>query len=260
MNTEVSPTDVIRSCWVWGASFSWMAGAWAATTALGPIIPWQRSHKWLMKPAIVRCLDATGSDVEILQHPNFDPERRSVFCQNHVNLMDAHAACTAIPHAFCGLMNWWHFKVPVYGWLMTMGHGIPVPPKRPGRFREIAAAARLRADEGLSILVFPEAHRTLDGRVRPFRSGVFRMARDAGLPVVPLAARGMFEMMHKGSLVVRPTKISLLLGPQLETAGLSDEALDRLAEDVRQMIVAFVEKGEVHESIDSPNQKDKRDW
>lgn len=243
---------LLRSAFAWGGSFAWMSGVFTATAALSPILPWQRTHRWIGGPGMAFCLRLTGSSVEVLSDPRFDPERRSVFCQNHVNLMDAHAAAAAIPHAVCGLMNWWHFKLPVYGWLMSISQGIPVPPKRPGRSREIAEAARERAARGLSILVYPEGHRTLDGAVRKFRSGVFRMAREAGLPVVPLATWGMFDMMRKGSPLIRPSRIRVFRGPQVETAGLSDDELEALIDGVQAVVAAFAENGEIpHELIDA---------
>ncbi len=37
-------------------------------------------------------------------------------------------------------------------------------------------------DQGHSILAFPEGHRTRDGRVRPFKRGVFHIARELDIP------------------------------------------------------------------------------
>ena len=50
-----------------------------------------------------------------------------------------------------------------------------------------------------SILAFPEAHRTMDGRVQRFRRGLFLIARDVGLPVVPVAITGWYETARKGA-------------------------------------------------------------
>ncbi len=240
---------IARSGMVWGASFATMGGVFGAAAALAPVLPFRRTHRFIGAPGMALCLRYTGSEVEVLRHPGFDPGRPSVFCQNHVSLFDAHAACAAIPGPFCGLMNWWHFHVPFYGWLMRLSEGIPVPPRRPGRYAEVARAARGRAAKGLSILTFPEGHRTLDGRVGPFRSGAFRMARDAGLPVVPLASRGLFELMPKGTPLVRPSRVRLLVGPQLETAGLDDEGLAGLAAAVASVVSAFAERGEADERL-----------
>jgi 1-acyl-sn-glycerol-3-phosphate acyltransferase len=177
-------TQVVYSAAVWTVAFAWMGGV-ATTWAVSSLfVSTRKTHNYIGGPGMGACLKITLSKVEIIYDPDFDPERRSVFCQNHVNLLDAHAACASIPHAFCGLMNAWQFKIPFYGWIMRLADGIPVG-EGASRYREVAAAARDRAAKGISILVFPEAHRTTDGKVHEFKKGVFLMAREARLPIVP---------------------------------------------------------------------------
>ena len=67
-------------------------------------------------------------------------------------------------------------------------------PRTAGRTAELTAAAQDRVKRGLSILVFPEGHRTRDMKVGPFKRGVFFMARDANIPVVPLAVHGIHQV------------------------------------------------------------------
>ncbi|MFT7580152.1 MAG: 1-acyl-sn-glycerol-3-phosphate acyltransferase, partial [Myxococcota bacterium] len=171
---------------------------------------------------------------------NFDRKQTSVFCQNHVNLLDAFTACASIPQPFVGLMLAWHFKVPGYGWMMRATNGIPVHSGE-RRTQLLCEAARDRASKGLSILSFPEAHRTLDGKMRPFKRGVFFMARDAELPIVPLAVRGMFEVNRKGSGVIRPGKVDVYVGPQLATAHLDDQGITDLAARIGTAMSRYVD-------------------
>ncbi|MCA9692535.1 MAG: lysophospholipid acyltransferase family protein [Nannocystaceae bacterium] len=240
-------TRVAHSTFVWGASFTVMSGVVVFGGGLAPFIPFKHTHTRIGGPGMGACLKIAAQDVDIYYHPDFDPERRGVYCQNHVNLMDAHAACAAIPHAFCGMMNAWQFKIPVYGWIMTLADGIPVPKQASGRYEAVAQAARDRADKGISILTFPEAHRTLDGGVRPFKRGVFFMARSAGLPVIPLATHGMFHLMRKGSFLINPAPVKIFVGPQIDTVGLDDDQIGELADRMHAVVSAFSDTGEVPE-------------
>lgn len=244
MDILKKPAQVAFSTAVWTVSFAWMGAVTAVWATSAIFVPTRRTHNYIGGPGMATVLRFTLSDVEVLYHPDFDPERRSVFCQNHVNLLDAHIACKSIPHAFCGLMNAWQFKIPFYGWIMSLAKGIPVPTGK-SRFRAIAEAAKDRAGQGYSILAFPEAHRTLDGRVQEFKRGVFMMARGAALPVVPLAVRGMRDLMQKGSLLLKPAKIQVLVGPQIETAGLDDDQLQEVIARTQKIVTDFVERGEV---------------
>jgi 1-acyl-sn-glycerol-3-phosphate acyltransferase len=231
------------SVWVWLASVVWMSSVATLAFLLLPFVPFKRSHTWLGAPGMATCLRLAGARLKVTYAPGFDPERRSVFCQNHISVLDGHLACAVVPHAFCGLMNHTHFRIPGYGWIMRLARGIPVYPRSSGRTAEVAAAAKERADYGISILVFPEAHRTLDGDVRAFKRGVFFMARDAGLPVVPLAVRGLYRVNHKGSWRFRPGPVEVHVGAQVETAGLSDEEVIALAKRFEERIRAYVRTG-----------------
>jgi len=173
----------------------------------------------------------------------FEPKRVSVFVANHTSMLDGHIAIHALPHPFCGVENASHLAIPGYGWLMRMANAIPIP-KGVGRIEAVKDAARERASRGISVLAFPEAHRTMNGQLRPFRRGGFIMARDAGLPVVPFAIAGMYQVFPKGTWIVRPGHFEVYIGPTLETAGKTDDELEVLAAECSRIITAWCERRE----------------
>lgn len=232
-----------KSVGIWTGAFAWM-GAVSAVSAVGfTMFPYHKVHNGFMRPLFGSTVKFTGARFHVERLAGFDPQRPSLYCQNHVNIMDGHLASYVIQHAFCGMMEAHHFKIPGYGWIMRLAKGIPVYPRASGRTAEITEAARERIAQRLSILCFPEAHRTLDGKVRPFKRGVFFMARDAGIPIVPLAVRGFYDVARKGSWLLRSGDVHVQLGPQIETAGLSDDEVIQLAELVQERIARFVEDG-----------------
>jgi 1-acyl-sn-glycerol-3-phosphate acyltransferase len=132
--------------------------------------------------------------------------------------------------------------------VLKMANAIPVR-KGARRYEEISAAFRERASRGISILTFPEAHRTKDGNVQPFKRGVFRMARSAGLPIVPVCTRGAFRMLPKGAITSRPGMVEVWIAPQVETTGLSDRQLEILAERVREVMQIWIDRREKRPEI-----------
>ena len=235
--------QVVYSLAVWFAVFAGMAVViivWAVTTIFVGVREAQGRYG---NPVMAFCLRLTLSKLAVIRHPAFEPQRRSMYVQNHVNVMDAHAACFALSHAFCGVMNAWQFKIPFYGTIMRLADGIPVQSGSANRYREVAAAARDRAAKGISILVFPEAHRTVDGKVHEFKKGVFLMAREANLPIVPLATRGMFQLNRKGSWLFTPTKITIYVGAQIETSGITTDELRKVITRTETIIRDFTEHG-----------------
>ena len=183
-----------------------------------------------------------GIQTKIHYDEKFDPQCRSVFCQNHVNLLDGFIATASIPHVFCGLMHAWQFWIPIYGWLMKISQGIAVhQKKKSGKLQDIIEQAKKRKQMGYSILCFPEGHRTRDGHVHSFRKGMFFMARESGYPIVPIAVKGNYEINQKGSRLFHPGNLEVFVGPQCSTEGLSDMQIETLAQRTQQWIRQKVE-------------------
>ena len=240
--------DVLWAPWsaaVWTFAFAQMVGLAAVTLPLTLFIPFAKLQQWGPAYAMGWIPRLTLSRMRVHFDAGFDPRRVSMFFQNHVSVLDGHIALGSIPGAFCGMQKASYLKLPGYGWLMRLGNAIGVPPSgTPGRFEQMAEACQERASRGISILVFPEAHRTLDGKLLPFRSGVFEIARAAGLPIVPVAVRGMFDVLGKGRLVTRPGRIDVYIGPQIETTGLDETQVPALMERVRCIMEGWLERGE----------------
>jgi 1-acyl-sn-glycerol-3-phosphate acyltransferase len=66
--------------------------------------------------------------------------------------------------------------------------------------------------EGRLVGVFPEGTRTRDGRLNRGRTGVARMAAETGVPVIPCATVGTYQIAPPGTKVPRPHKISVVFG------------------------------------------------
>lgn len=210
----------------------------------------RRTHHFTMGGSLAACPRLTLSKFTVIKHPEFDPERRAVYAQNHVSMLDGHLACMVVPHAFCGLQLAWHFKIPAYGWIMKLTNGIPVYPHKDGRTAEITEAARDRIyNRKISILAFPEGHRTRDGKVGEFKRGVFFMARDAGAPIIPLAVRGIYDVNKRKSLLFRPGHVQIYLGKPMETEGLSDDEARQMAVDTQKIIADFADHGILPEGV-----------
>lgn len=236
----------------WSAAFSWMlVGASITLLLLLLGFHYRRVHVWVTAPIFKRVVQISLTRLQVHYHPEFDPSVRGVFAQNHINLLDGHVASWAIPHAFSGLMNAWQFNIPIYGWLMRMSKGIAVRKGRRDKvLEEISAAARERKEMGMSVLVFPEGHRTKDGRVGGFRRGVFAMARGADMPVVPIAVRGMYDVNRKGTTIFHPLRrVDVFVGPQIPVPPEDVEDIGAFADRVRDWIVRAIADGRMPERV-----------
>jgi len=246
--------QALYSAAIWTAAFAVMGvGAFITLPLLLVGFPYQKVHGWVTAPMFAATVPIATIRLRVHYHPDFDPEVRSVFGQNHINLLDGMLAAKVIPHAFSGLMNAWQFKIPIYGWLMSLSKGIPVDKtKRETLIEDISAAAKNRKEIGMSVLTFPEGHRTMTGNVGQFRTGVFRMAVNAGMPVVPIAVRGLYQVNNKNmGWFFRAFKtVDVFVGPQFDTTPYEGESASKLAKRVRAYLVSCLEHGEFPATTD----------
>lgn len=177
---------------------------------------------------------AVGLRVKFHVDPAIDSKTPYVFMQNHVNHLDVIACYCATPHFKQGIELAKHFKWPFYGWFMEARGTIGVVK---GSSESVKQGMIEELDRGHSILVFPEGHRTLNGRTKRFKRGIFHITGELGTPIVPVCVVGSFNFMRKGSLVMRPFRtIHVHMMAPIATKGLSTDELENLRDEVRGII------------------------
>ncbi len=188
-------------------------------------------------------LRLAGVTLEVRMAPGFDPARTSIFVGNHVNIFDPFVVCAAVPQFVRGFVRASHFGIPVYGWMMRRFGNVPVPDV-PSRASLVTMTVRAREalSAGMSLAAFPEGSRTRDGRVRPFRKGIFSLALACGVPVVPMSIVGSYEFFRTGSWLLHPGQITVHLHDTIETAHLGRADVDALCRHAHDVAAAPVEE------------------
>jgi 1-acyl-sn-glycerol-3-phosphate acyltransferase len=202
-----------------------------------------RPQRWFFR----NILRLAGVDFDVRYAPGFDRTRTSFFVCNHINIFDAFVIYSAIPQFVRGLELDSHFKIPAYGWMMKRFGNIPVSSNAsPTEYKRLLKRTREALDNGVSLIVFAEGTRTRDGRVGPFKNGVFRMAIQFGYPIVPMSIVGSYEFNRKGSWMLNPSSIVVHMHDTIETAGMSKNDADLLMERVHRIV-----SGPVNNHIDA---------
>jgi 1-acyl-sn-glycerol-3-phosphate acyltransferase len=186
-----------------------------------------RAWAWLI-------LKTTGVRVRVTGLEHVDPLRSYVVAANHQSIYDIPIMFTTLPMQLRIVAKESLGRIPFLGWhLQRTGH-LLVDRRNPGagilkRMASLVAAAR-------SVIVFPEGTRSTDGSVGRFKGGIFLLAIDSRLPILPVSiARSRFVMM-KGQLMVRPEEVSVTIHEPIATVGITREQARDFAEEVRAVI------------------------
>jgi 1-acyl-sn-glycerol-3-phosphate acyltransferase len=233
---------ILRSVFLWLISALHFFTVCTALVILGIFVD-PRHNDWPQRFFFRNILRFAGVRFKVSYAPGFDREKTSIFISNHINFFDAFVIYSAIPQFVRGLELDTHFKIPAYGWMMKRFGNIPVSRGGgPAQFKKTLEQVRSHVQKGISVIVFAEGTRTLDGHVGPLQKGAFVMARQIGCPVVPMSICGSFQFSRKGDWKLRPSTINVLIHNTIETHGLPKDGLDRLVEQVHQIISTPVEE------------------
>lgn len=149
-----------------------------------------------------------------------DPRGSYVFAANHASYMDIPAVLSLVPQQFRFFAKKGLFKIPFLGThLLRAGH-LPVERENPrAAIRIMSEAARIMAERGTSLLIFPEGGRSPQG-LREFKEGAAYIAIKAGVPVVPIAIIGMRELLPMESIHIRSGRVRVRVGDPIPTRGM----------------------------------------
>lgn len=169
-----------------------------------------------------------------------DPKGTYVFACNHGSYLDIPALLVVLPMQFRFFAKTGLFKIPFLGTHLKRGKHLPVDRTSPrASLKSMTEGARIVANEGIPVLLFPEGGRSAEG-LREFTEGAAYIAIKSGVPAVPLAIVGLRELLPMGSGNIRAGRIAVKVGDPIPTAGmkLSDRAelTARLYEEIARMM------------------------
>ncbi|GKW44667.1 1-acyl-sn-glycerol-3-phosphate acyltransferase [Planococcus sp. NCCP-2050] len=163
----------------------------------------------------------TKSKIEIDGLENL-PEGPVLLISNHEGNFDIPVLLSSIPKPFGFISKKEVKKLPIIPHYMEEMNCVFLDrTDRRSSFKSIAdSAEKLKA--GHSILIFPEGTRSKGGGVGDFKSGFMRIAKDSGVPIVPIAIHGTSAVMEKNNNKIRPTDIKVRVLKPIEADFIKD--------------------------------------
>jgi 1-acyl-sn-glycerol-3-phosphate acyltransferase len=166
-------------------------------------------------------------------------EAPRIFLSNHLSTVDIWALVPVLPVTTRFVSKRSIFWIPILGQAMMLAGFIGIDRKdRASAIRSLEGAAGT-VKAGASVILFPEGTRSRDGRLAPFKRGSFHLALQAGVPVVPVAISGTFNVVRPRSIVVHPGPVRVTFAPPIDVGPYADD-LEGLMARVRAEIAALL--------------------
>jgi 1-acyl-sn-glycerol-3-phosphate acyltransferase len=185
-------------------------------------------------------LGFAGVKVTVEWRGQLQPGQPYVFMANHTSAVDIWALFAALPVRVRFIAKKQLARIPLFGWAMWAGRFIFIDRANAVAARRSIEEAGRRIRGGDCVLLFPEGTRSRTGELGAFKKGGFHLAINAGVPIVPVALSGAREAMPKGSWLLRPGHVHLVIGAPVSTEGMGDEHRNQLLEDVRGRVAGML--------------------
>lgn len=188
--------------------------------------------RMLLAVGFIRC--------EVYGAEKLDPGRSYVLVANHASYMDTPAILSAIPLQFRFFAKQGLFSVPFMGWHLRRAGHLPVVRDDPrASIRSMSEGARMIAETGISVLLFPEGGRS-ETHMKAFKEGAAYIAIKAGVPAVPIGLVNTRRVLPMHSGMVRPGTVKIYVGEPVPTAGMKLQDRGRLTRMLQDRVAEMI--------------------
>lgn len=189
---------------LWGVSYVWLNPIWRLSVAGRDKLPWRG-------PAVI--------------------------VANHLSLLDI-LVLYGLFRPFKWVSKAEIFRIPFIGWNMKLNGYVGLRRGDRESIKRMMAECRAHLAAGAPLLIFPEGTRSPDGRLQEFRDGAFKLACEAGCPVIPVVISGTYDALPKhGAMLREPMRARVRVLDPLHPAD-HEGSPARLREAARAAIAA----------------------
>lgn len=215
--TVLISTNLVTVCIAIATSLGFTKRLWIL-----PMI-WARINTWV-----------TPVKVTVAGRENIKPGQSYVVVANHLSHFDILAVYGWLGIDFRWVMKQELRRVPALGYACVMLGHVYIDRSNPEAAKQSIDSAKHQLKDGTSIFFFPEGTRSVSGEIQPFKKGAFHLAKELGLPVLPISIRGTHEILPANSLNLSPGTAELLIHAPIEVR--DDLDPDQLMFQAREII------------------------
>lgn len=228
--------ELIYGIYAAGVFLVWLVFAWLVLL----VTPRGRPAARMSSAALRVYFRLVGCPLRLEGREHLGSHGASIYVSNHTSYSDVLAVMALFHTSYHFVAKNEINDMPFIGtFLRKLGHFAFDRNKLRARSHqaEQMEKALLR---GESVFVFAEGTFTAQPGVRPFQLGAFRAAVKTGRPIIPVALRGTRRFLRDGTLLPKPTSISLIvcapISPSPAPGGREWTEVLRLRDETRRII------------------------
>jgi len=194
-------------------------------------------------------LALTGVKLDVTGAENLEKARPAVFIANHQSTLDVLVLGALLRHDFTAVAKREARLDPRMAVIGAVLDPVWIDRSNLANAKASMDGAVRRLRDGDSILVLPEGTRMPTPSLGRFKKGAFHIARQAGVPIVPIVLRNTGELAWRRSLVVNPGTVEVAVLDPVPTGDWGADDLDQRIAEIRQRFADTLEDWPAEASI-----------
>ena len=192
-----------------------------------------------------------GKRVHVRGREHFRAHQKYILITNHASLYDIPAVM-----AFCPQVSWlgrsYLTRIPLFGYFIRKIDYIAIDPGDREKSRRAIQQSIAKANT-ITVAIFPEGTRTLNGQIGEFKKGFVHILRATQLDILPVTMNGLFQLKPKNRFIIDPrSRIEVIINPPLRAADLITLTDNEIVQRARLAVCAQYKADVRPLSVNSP--------
>ena len=187
---------------------------------IGPVVSW-----------------LVGAKITNPDSKKLNSSKPAIFVTNHASALDVFIGMALCPYGGCGVGKKEILKIPFFGLAYWLAGHLLID--RGNNAKAVASMKKLSdfvKAKDLSIWIWPEGTRSLDGELIPFKKGFVHLALATGLPVVPVMVHGAHKVWPAKTMQFYPGEVKVEVLDPIDTKDWNRNSINEHVEQVKSIM------------------------
>ena len=187
---------------------------------IGPVVSW-----------------LVGAKITNPDSDKLNSSRPAIFVTNHASALDVFIGMALCPYGGCGVGKKEILKIPFFGLAYWLAGHLLID--RGNNAKAVASMKQLSdfvKAKDLSIWIWPEGTRSLDGKLIPFKKGFVHLALATGLPVVPVIVHGAHKVWPAKTMQFYPGEVKVEVLDPIDTKDWNKHNIEAHVKQVKSVM------------------------